>query len=88
VIRNAAHRLKRLEARAAASVSRGHPAQATAAFDLNWIKFGESCQWAEWASLFFDWADVYDPNTLTNFLYNRFGYRAGSRAAIKFQPGR
>jgi hypothetical protein len=42
---------------------------ASAAIDINWAVTGDSCQWADWASIFFNWSDGSAPRKFTNFLF-------------------
>src|SRR5579864_7125565 len=30
---------------------------ASTAIDINWVSAGGSCQWADWAAIFFNWSD-------------------------------
>jgi hypothetical protein len=47
---------------------------ATAVIDVNWVSTGESCQWADWASVFFDWIELYDWRKLSDFLFIPSGW--------------
>ena len=46
----------------------------TAAIDVNWSSSGESCQWADWASIFFNWSDGSDFRKFTDFLFIPSGW--------------
>jgi hypothetical protein len=61
---------------------------ATAAIDVNWASIGESCQWADWVDIHFDWTEPSDWRKQTTFrvfpsewpmhicsLARSFGYR-------------
>jgi hypothetical protein len=42
---------------------------ATAAIDIHWGSTGDSCQFADWVSFFFNWSETYEPGKLTDFLF-------------------
>jgi hypothetical protein len=47
---------------------------ASAAIDMNWASTGESCQWADWADIFFNWTEGGDPRKFTAFLFIPSGW--------------
>ena len=47
---------------------------ASAAIDINWASAGSSCQWADWASIFFNWSDGSDFRKFTNLLFVPSGW--------------
>jgi hypothetical protein len=63
----------------------------TAVIDMSWSSTGGSCQWADWASIFFDWTEDHDWRKYAQFLFipsnwpmhicsavRSYGYRASS----------
>lgn len=47
---------------------------ATTTIDINWATTGESCQWADWAAIFFNWTDGSDWRKATQFLFIPSGW--------------
>lgn len=47
---------------------------ATTAIDMNWTSTGESCQWADWAAIFFNWTEGSDWRKATQFLFIPSGW--------------
>lgn len=41
----------------------------TAAIDLNWASKGESCQWADWTNISFNWSESIDFRKFADFLF-------------------
>jgi hypothetical protein len=67
---------------------------ASSSVDINWASNGESCQWADWASIFFNWTEGSDFRKFTQFLFipsvwplhicsavRSFGYRTEAGSA-------